>query len=687
MKAKPKRTALLSGVVTVLAMLVPLGSASVASGAGAEAKGPCGLLENSEVRRLISQSGLRALKIQCGLLPKPEAPAEEAKANEPTGEPQVAPKKSRTGLLKERFVVQDTSLGDTDLPLFAADKVVNSRGADAWPNITQSETTVAALGANVMLGWNDSGSVSTTGDFTGYGRSLNGGKTFTDMGAPTTPLGSVSSVSGDPVLFADHPSNHPAGSKPFYFANLGTSTAGVSIISVHKTLNTGTSWASAANASPLATGAEFQDKEWIAVDTLPGFGGSIYTCWRRFGGANGIQFSVSTNQGATFTQMTSNLSTNAVNVQGCYVKADQASGRPTVVWFDQNTSPPTIRSRTCVTFGGGCTSIGNWGAEVIIGNADFAETTVFCQGDATRRVFLDTQTGANTRAIRSLPFPSLASGQSPNISDRFAVWHRAGLASGSGADIAFSKSTDFGATWSAPVRINSTVAGHQFFPSIATNALGHIKVMYYSTQDNASTNRRITVYEVVSTDGGATWSAPVRVSDTLNTFDRPVTNNDGSVPGFPIGNFDTFVISCYMGDYNQVSSAEPGLGVNDFYFSWGDNRLDGNAAMAGVQPDPDVRFDREQGNFACYVRAERVGPSSIEVDWRDLVDGETSWQVFRRLPGANAFTLRATLAPDSQTFTDTTAPLTSLSSVDPYKYQVRALGPAGTITATTVCQS
>jgi hypothetical protein len=45
-----------------------------------------------------------------------------------------------------------------------------------------------------------------------------------------------------------------------------------------------------------------------------------------------------------------------------------------------------------------------------------------------------------------------------------------------------------------------------------------------------------------------------------------------------------------MGDYNDLSAADPGLGNGKLWIIWGDNRLDGDPG-AGTQPDPDIRLD------------------------------------------------------------------------------------------------
>src|SRR5439155_14090231 len=115
---------------------------------------------------------------------------------------------------------------------FGSDLLLNDRSTDTYPHITQSETAIAVTGSNLMAGWNDSGQYLSNGDLTGYARSSDGGVTWTDMGAPTTPLGVVSQVFGDPVLAADRV-REGGQTAVFYFANLVVLANGTSIVSVH----------------------------------------------------------------------------------------------------------------------------------------------------------------------------------------------------------------------------------------------------------------------------------------------------------------------------------------------------------------------------------------------------------------------------------------------------------------------
>jgi len=535
-------------LMAVVALLLP-GHRALAADLSA-----CALLSDPQALASISGAGETALRARCGEIALPSAPT----ASQPTAVP----------------------------PSIGPDVLVNNRGTDTFSHITQSETSVAVSNSTILVGFNDSGQLGSLGDFTGYSKSTDNGATWTDMGAPTTPLGSVAAVFGDPVLVADL-TRATGGSAVFYFANLAdATTTGTSIISVHKTINGGTSWASAANASPLAAGGQFQDKEWMAVDTrAAGTGaGNIYVCWTRFGGAGGIQFSRSTNGGASFTQLGANLS-GGTNVQGCSVAVDPNNGRVYVAWADFGLG--AIRLRRSTDFGA------TFGTEVTVGSLlPTAESTTSC-GGATRSVFLDSEANATQRAVRSAPFPNIA--VSPTNGHVYAVWHKGGLPGGAGADIAYARSTDAGLTFGAVSRINSAVTGHQFFPAIAVNTSGRLAVNYYSTQ-NSGTNRLIDLYKVDSADGVA-FSAPVRITDV--SFNRPVTNP----------NFDTFIAACYMGDYNGMTAPAPGLGDATFRMAWGDNRLMSTQAT----PDPDIRFDTYTAASTCGILAfASTGPSALD---------------------------------------------------------------------------
>jgi hypothetical protein len=517
---------------------------STPAGGATDTSDPCRLLEDPHARAALSAAGEFSLSVQCGLIPRPTA----------TGPSRPV---ARSG------------------PRLGPDVLVNDRTTDGWPHITQSEPTVATNRSVIMAGWNDSGQFLSTGDLSGYGRSTDGGTTWTDMGVPTTPLGVVTAVYGDPVLVADR-RRQPGQSAVFYYANLGILSNGTSIVAVHKTVDGGLTWSQAANATPGAAASDFQDKEWMAVDTRgTGAGaGNVYVCWTRFfASGQQIRLARSTDGGTTFTITQLDLSADT-DVSGCQVAVDPTNGNVYVSWTNRNfaASPRTIKFRRSTDQGS------TFGPELLIGTAPIAETLTNC-GGTFRTAFVDGEANGTTRAVRSTSFSDIAVSPEGHV---YVVFHRATLPGGDKADISFVRSTDGGVTFSPEVRINSAVTGQQFMPSIDANRDGQIRAMYYSTQ-NSPTDRLIDVYSVRSTDGGLTWSPSGRTTSV--SFDRPTTN-----PNFDSGGGLTLA-SCYMGDYNTVDAAEPGLGNSRFHLVWGDNRLDGNPGDPGVQPDPDIRHD------------------------------------------------------------------------------------------------
>jgi len=167
------------------------------------------------------------------------------------------------------------------------------------------------------------------------------------------------------------------------------------------------------------------------------------------------------------------------------------------------------------------------------------------------------------------------------------------------------------------------------FPHVAVNPVsGHL---YCTFDDNPAGTDKADIYMVMSTDGGATWSARTQVNDDLTTTDQwqptiAVTPNGNRIgifyysrqedaannlfkyygrtgvisgstvtfgPGFAISDVaslpefgrDAVVNSVYMGDYNHASATN-----SEFHVVWSDNRDD----LPGGAPrkDPNVYYEK-----------------------------------------------------------------------------------------------
>lgn len=131
------------------------------------------------------------------------------------------------------------------------------------------------------------------------------------------------------------------------------------------------------------------------------------------------------------------------------------------------------------------------------------------------------------------------------------VWPDSRNIATNGLDILTTRSTDDGATWSAPTRLNDDPAGvvrDQMFPAITAASDGHIAAIWLDRRDDPG-NRLYNAYTRESTDGGATWLPSLRVSSAASDPNVKAPNADG------------------IGDYIGI-----GAGPGVLWGSWVDTR-------------------------------------------------------------------------------------------------------------------
>jgi hypothetical protein len=118
----------------------------------------------------------------------------------------------------------------------------------------------------------------------------------------------------------------------------------------------------------------------------------------------------------------------------------------------------------------------------------------------------------------------------------------------------FARSTNGGATWSAPVKVgNRAGKTDQFNQALAVDETsGRLAIVYYDTYGDA-TRRTTHVWYQSSANDGVTWSKPLRVT---------TARTDESVIGADLGN--------QYGDYNSLSGF-----MGKFFPSWTDRRAGG----------------------------------------------------------------------------------------------------------------
>ncbi len=133
----------------------------------------------------------------------------------------------------------------------------------------------------------------------------------------------------------------------------------------------------------------------------------------------------------------------------------------------------------------------------------------------------------------------------------YAVWQDSRFSGGLRDGIAFSKSSDGGLTWSAPVQINQVPTTPAFTAQVRVADDGTIGVTYYDFRnDTSDPNVLQTDYFLVhSHDGGATW-AETHIAGSFDMRTAPVSR------GFFTGDYEglTNVVNSFVSFFVQTNS-------------------------------------------------------------------------------------------------------------------------------------
>jgi len=92
------------------------------------------------------------------------------------------------------------------------------------------------------------------------------------------------------------------------------------------------------------------------------------------------------------------------------------------------------------------------------------------------------------------------------------------LSNSDSSDVMFAKSTDGGLTWSLPIRVNDdlSVNNLQWFGTMSVATDGRIDAVWLDTRDNQSGSDSSALYYSFSYDQGNTWTANEKLSDSFN---------------------------------------------------------------------------------------------------------------------------------------------------------------------------
>jgi hypothetical protein len=435
---------------------------------------------------------------------------------------------------------------------------------------TESETAIV-LGAksNVVVAFNDDGQFAfpnpVNPTFTGYSLSTKSGASFTDKGS--LPGNTPYWPGGDPVLARSSKTGTLfLANNTFNTDQLATTQGSGERIGIFRSVDNGVSFASPMlNASPgFVAGVDVADKPWIVVDNHPGPG---------YG-----------NVYLAWTDQTVKSDGSLVD-KGIYFTRSTDDG---LTWGPSGGVPIDVKPGTnnvqgaFVTVGPDHTVYVIWWFGATSQNILLSKSTDLGQtfSDPVIVTRLNTNgsgigdlgltySNTNSSSFRAFVLPQAA--VNPVTGDIYVVYNDQPKGNPKDkADIFFTMSSDGGNTWSSPLRVNDDLTTtDQWQPAIAVTPDGsHVGIFWYDRRNDPTNDSLIDRYGVIATVSGHSLSfAPnFRIS------------NVSFPPAFAQ---DPFVHPDYMGDYDMATADN-----NYFYTSWGDNRL----SDAFYANQPDVRF-------------------------------------------------------------------------------------------------
>ncbi len=357
--------------------------------------------------------------------------------------------------------------------------------------------------------------VGTSGIYT----SSDGGATWTNRGllddqASWSGLGVVSD--GDPVI-AYGPRPDAAGNFAWangaraYYSSLASiaGARGVESIIVSTSDNNGVTWSAPVVGTTKTSAVNFNDKNWIAVDTTPSspYFGRAYLSWTEFrsnsqrgNGSEPVMVAYSANGGASFSAP-NQLSPAGNNVTGNGRQGSSVTSGPdgsVYVAFEQGSGQVVAISRD--------------------GGKSFTRPITI--GPVTD--INDPIPGAN---FRTNSFPTIAADPRIGSTLVYATWS---TLTASGGRMVVATSADRGANWSAPVLV-SGAEGYAFFQGLDVTESGRVVVAYQVLNtSNPSTfgtgNAWVDTYATSKPAVGA-WGSPVRINSVASDPAVSAQNN------------------------------------------------------------------------------------------------------------------------------------------------------------------
>jgi hypothetical protein len=432
----------------------------------------------------------------------------------------------------------------------------------AHDHTTQTETTLAVFGDNVLVGFVDTGHVLplTPGvsSLAGYALSTDRGRSFTDLGQAPPVANDVGRA--DPTLAVDRAGN--------YFLSSLQRDGRLLVIGLARSTDGGRTFARPVTTRGLEP-AGFNDKSWMVADDTGGaFDGQLYLAWTESATEDGapsrILLARSTDHGLTLGAPMALTAYDDQQRTGVSL-AVGPNGEVYVAWPEIH--PPDYLTGSMVvtrSLDGGVT----WSPLASVADFQPPPWDDVCESSAV------------AGHVRSFSMPNLAVDRSDGPARGRVYFTYLGGTAGDAGDVFLQALDPALAPIGGPVRVNDDqTTNDQAFPAMAVGGDGTVGVAFLDRRRDPY-NHQFELFFAVSRDGGAHFQRNRRISqvpfDVPPIFDQPTSK----------GGFDSERSSCFMGDYIHVIADS-----ERFYMVWGDAR---NTVISPAypqgRPDPDVYF-------------------------------------------------------------------------------------------------
>ena len=515
----------------------------------------------------------------------------------------------------------------------------------------QAETSIAVDGSgqHVVIGYNDFRGFNTNPiSVSGVLYSDDGGKTFADGGQLPSPGDGDVGGAKFPEVFGD-PTVKWLGGCTFVYGSIlmkklsadPTDFSTAQTMGIHRSTDCGHTWQGPFEVTAATNPAEAgdaADKEFLDVDPDSG---RLMISWTNFGVATEMRTAFSDDAASAATPTWS---------PGVVVAATDVDGQG---------SMPAFAARSKNVYVAWARFPGGYSNGIGFSRSRDNGLTWDEPIDLGAPFFTIDQILGNDR-VHDFPSVAVDNSRSRHHGNIYVV--HADNDNQDGADIVLHRSLDGGATFEAPVVLNSRPVHDraQWFPSVSVdNTIGRVYVMYYD-QGIATSGDLTQVSYTFSDDGGATWVRPRALTD------RPfhaAWGNDTSQPN--------------LGDYIQGAARD-----GDLYSAYAVTHpvgfTDGEPDSASMTvPDVESKHSDLGARFGASATVQ-AGEATFRDSGHDgnIDPGDV---VSVTVPITNFVTnpLNATTLHDLAAWTDTTA--AGVVVLPPLKV-ISTLGPGATAT-------